>query len=58
MTSAAPIDKAQQEALAAYRKGATLLAIAAIGLDRESLLIEKAMEAGDREAIEAVIAGI
>ena len=36
----------------------SLMAIAAIGLDRESLLIEKAMEDGDRSAIEAVIAGI
>ncbi len=45
-------------ALAAYRTGPRVIAVAAIGLDRESLLIEKAMEEGDRSAIDAVIAGI
>jgi NADPH-dependent 2,4-dienoyl-CoA reductase/sulfur reductase-like enzyme/nitrite reductase/ring-hydroxylating ferredoxin subunit len=48
----------ERRALAVYRKAANLMAVAAIGLDRESLLIEKAMEEGDRSAIEAVIAGI
>ena len=47
-----------RRALAVYRKGSNLMAVAAIGLDRESLLIEKAMEEGDRDAIEAVIAGV
>jgi NADPH-dependent 2,4-dienoyl-CoA reductase/sulfur reductase-like enzyme/nitrite reductase/ring-hydroxylating ferredoxin subunit len=47
-----------RRALAVYRKGPALMAVAAIGLDRESLLIEKAMEDGDRDAIEKVIAGI
>jgi NADPH-dependent 2,4-dienoyl-CoA reductase/sulfur reductase-like enzyme/nitrite reductase/ring-hydroxylating ferredoxin subunit len=45
-------------ALAAYHAGPNLVAIAAIGLDRESLLIEKAMEEGDRGAIDEVIEGI
>jgi len=48
----------KRRALAVYRTGPRLLAVAAIGLDRESLQIENAMEAGDRPAIEAVIAGI
>jgi NADPH-dependent 2,4-dienoyl-CoA reductase/sulfur reductase-like enzyme/nitrite reductase/ring-hydroxylating ferredoxin subunit len=47
-----------RRALAAYHAGPHLVAIAAIGLDRESLLIEKAMEEGDRGAIDAVIKGI
>ncbi len=47
-----------RRALAAYHADPNLVAIAAIGLDRESLLIEKAMEEGDREAIDAVIKGI
>ena len=47
-----------RRALAAYHAGPNLVAIAAIGLDRESLLIEKAMEEGDRNAIDAVIKGI
>ena len=47
-----------RRAIAAYHAGPTLVAIAAIGLDRESLLIEKAMEEGDRTAIDAVIKGI
>ncbi|HXH41562.1 MAG TPA: FAD-dependent oxidoreductase [Thermoanaerobaculia bacterium] len=48
----------KHRALAVYRTGPRLLAVAAIGLDRESLLIEKAMEEGDRNAIEAVIKGM
>jgi len=48
----------ERRALAAYHAGSKIIAVAAIGLDRESLLIEKAMEAGDRSAIDAVIAGI
>jgi len=48
----------KRRALAVYRTGPRLLAVAAIGLDRESLLIEKAMADGDRSAIEAVIAGV
>ncbi|HSY51809.1 MAG TPA: FAD-dependent oxidoreductase [Thermoanaerobaculia bacterium] len=48
----------KRRALAVYRTGPRLLAVAAIGLDRESLQIEKAMEEGDRNAIEAVIAGV
>ena len=48
----------KRRALAVYRTGPRLLAVAAIGLDRESLQIEKAMEEGDRAAIEAVIKGV
>jgi NADPH-dependent 2,4-dienoyl-CoA reductase/sulfur reductase-like enzyme/nitrite reductase/ring-hydroxylating ferredoxin subunit len=48
----------ERRALASYHAGPNLVAIAAIGLDRESLLIEKAMEEGDRAAIDAVIKGI
>ena len=48
----------ERHALAAYHAGSRIIAVAAIGLDRESLLIEKAMEAGDRSAIDAVIKGI
>jgi NADPH-dependent 2,4-dienoyl-CoA reductase/sulfur reductase-like enzyme/nitrite reductase/ring-hydroxylating ferredoxin subunit len=48
----------ERRALAAYHAGPRLVAVAAIGLDRESLLIEKAMEEGDRNAIDAVIKGI
>ncbi|HEX9458937.1 MAG TPA: FAD-dependent oxidoreductase [Thermoanaerobaculia bacterium] len=47
-----------RRALAAYHAGPHVVAIAAIGLDRESLLIERAMEEGDRNAIDAVIKGI
>ncbi len=47
-----------RHALVAYRAGSRILAVAAIGLDRESLLIEKAMEEGDQKAIEGIIARI
>jgi len=47
-----------RRAIVAYRVGSQIAAVAAIGLDQESLLIEKAMEEGDRSAIDAVIAGI
>jgi NADPH-dependent 2,4-dienoyl-CoA reductase/sulfur reductase-like enzyme/nitrite reductase/ring-hydroxylating ferredoxin subunit len=48
----------ERRALVAYRAGTQLLAVAAIGLDRESLRIEKAMEEGDRKAIETILAGV
>jgi NADPH-dependent 2,4-dienoyl-CoA reductase/sulfur reductase-like enzyme/nitrite reductase/ring-hydroxylating ferredoxin subunit len=48
----------ERRALVAYHVGSRIAAVATIGLDRESLLIEKAMEGGDHRAIEALIAGI
>ncbi|MEA2414041.1 MAG: apoptosis-inducing factor 3 [Thermoanaerobaculia bacterium] len=47
-----------RRALVAYRAGARIAAVATIGLDRESLQIEKAMEAGDHSAVERIVASI
>jgi NADPH-dependent 2,4-dienoyl-CoA reductase/sulfur reductase-like enzyme len=48
-------DIAQRNCLVAYRKGGRVEAVASIYRDRESLLIEAAMERGDEAAIEAVL---
>jgi len=48
----------ERRALIAYRVGPRIAAVATINLDRESLMIEKAMEDGDQSAIDTVIAGI
>lgn len=47
-----------RRALVAYRAGTRIAAVAAIGLDRESLLIEKAMEDGDAVEVERIVASI
>ena len=47
-----------RRALAAYRTGPRITAIAAIGLDRESLMIERAMEDGDAAEVERIVAGV
>jgi NADPH-dependent 2,4-dienoyl-CoA reductase/sulfur reductase-like enzyme/nitrite reductase/ring-hydroxylating ferredoxin subunit len=47
-----------RRALAVYRAGSRIIAVAAIGLDRESLLIEAAMEAGDAAEVERIVASI
>jgi NADPH-dependent 2,4-dienoyl-CoA reductase/sulfur reductase-like enzyme/nitrite reductase/ring-hydroxylating ferredoxin subunit len=47
-----------RRALAAYRNGPRIAAVAAIGLDRESLLIEKAMEDGDDAELERMVASV
>jgi NADPH-dependent 2,4-dienoyl-CoA reductase/sulfur reductase-like enzyme/nitrite reductase/ring-hydroxylating ferredoxin subunit len=63
--NAAGYDRAQvrgsfdeRRALVAYRVGPRIAAVATIGLDRESLLIEKAMEDGDQTAVERIVASI
>jgi len=48
----------ERRALVAYRVGPRIAAVAAIGLDRESLLIEKAMEDGDQREVERIVASI
>jgi NADPH-dependent 2,4-dienoyl-CoA reductase/sulfur reductase-like enzyme/nitrite reductase/ring-hydroxylating ferredoxin subunit len=47
-----------RRALVAYRAGARIAAVATIGLDRESLQIERAMEDGDQSAVERIVASI
>ena len=47
-----------RRALVAYHVGARIAAVATIGLDRESLQIEKAMEDGDQAAVERIVASI
>jgi NADPH-dependent 2,4-dienoyl-CoA reductase/sulfur reductase-like enzyme/nitrite reductase/ring-hydroxylating ferredoxin subunit len=47
-----------RRALVAYRVGDRIAAVATIGLDRESLQIEKAMEDGDVAAVERIVASI
>jgi NADPH-dependent 2,4-dienoyl-CoA reductase/sulfur reductase-like enzyme/nitrite reductase/ring-hydroxylating ferredoxin subunit len=47
-----------RRALVAYRVGDRIAAVATIGLDRESLMIEKAMEDGDVAAVERIVASI
>jgi NADPH-dependent 2,4-dienoyl-CoA reductase/sulfur reductase-like enzyme/nitrite reductase/ring-hydroxylating ferredoxin subunit len=47
-----------RRALAVYRIGSRIIAVAAIGLDRESLLIEAAMEAGNAAEVERIVASI
>ncbi|MBV9068148.1 MAG: FAD-dependent oxidoreductase [Acidobacteria bacterium] len=47
-----------RRALVAYRSGARVTAVATIGLDRESLLIERAMEDGDQQAVDRIVASI
>jgi NADPH-dependent 2,4-dienoyl-CoA reductase/sulfur reductase-like enzyme/nitrite reductase/ring-hydroxylating ferredoxin subunit len=48
----------ERRALVAYRLGPRIAAVAAIGLDRESLLIEEAMEDGDYAEVERIVARI
>jgi apoptosis-inducing factor 3 len=48
----------ERRALVAYRVGPRIAAAATIGLDRESLHIEKAMEDGDVAAVERIVASI
>ena len=45
----------ERRALVAYRVGPRIAAVATIGLDRESLLIEKAMESGDAAEVERIV---
>ena len=47
-----------RRALVTYRVGPRIVAVATIGLDRESLQIEKAMEDGDVAAVERIVASI
>jgi NADPH-dependent 2,4-dienoyl-CoA reductase/sulfur reductase-like enzyme len=48
----------EHRALAAYHAGTRIVAVAAIGLDRESLLIEQGMEAGDDAGVAKIVAGV
>ena len=48
----------ERRALVAYRVGPRIAAVATIGLDRESLMIEKAMEDGDQREVERIVASI
>jgi NADPH-dependent 2,4-dienoyl-CoA reductase/sulfur reductase-like enzyme/nitrite reductase/ring-hydroxylating ferredoxin subunit len=48
----------ERRALVAYRVGPRIAAVATIGLDRESLHIEKAMEDGDVAEVERIVASI
>jgi NADPH-dependent 2,4-dienoyl-CoA reductase/sulfur reductase-like enzyme/nitrite reductase/ring-hydroxylating ferredoxin subunit len=45
----------ERRALVAYRVGPRIAAVATINLDRESLLIEKAMEDGDQREVERIV---
>jgi len=45
----------ERRAIVAYRVGPRIAAVATIGLDRESLMIEKAMEAGDAAEVERIV---
>ena len=47
-----------RRALVAYHVGPRIAAVATIGLNRESLMIEKAMEDGDAAAVERTVASI
>jgi NADPH-dependent 2,4-dienoyl-CoA reductase/sulfur reductase-like enzyme/nitrite reductase/ring-hydroxylating ferredoxin subunit len=46
----------ERRALVAYRIGERIAAVATIGMDRECLLAEAAMEKGDREELERIVA--
>jgi len=46
---------ADRRALVAYRSGNDIAAVAAIGMDREALLISAAMERGDRAEVERIV---
>jgi NADPH-dependent 2,4-dienoyl-CoA reductase/sulfur reductase-like enzyme/nitrite reductase/ring-hydroxylating ferredoxin subunit len=48
-------DLAARDALVAYRKGGKVLAVVTVGRDRASLEAEAAMEAGDDEALAALV---
>jgi apoptosis-inducing factor 3 len=48
----------ERRALVAYFVGSRIAAVATIGLDRESLMIEKAMEDGDQREVERIVASI
>jgi len=48
----------ERRALVAYRVGPRIAAVATIGLDRESLQIEKAMEEGDQREVERIVTSI
>jgi hypothetical protein len=48
----------ERRALVAYRIGERIAAIATIGMDRECLLAEEAMEKNDREELERIVATI
>jgi NADPH-dependent 2,4-dienoyl-CoA reductase/sulfur reductase-like enzyme/nitrite reductase/ring-hydroxylating ferredoxin subunit len=47
-----------RRALVAYHDGPRIAAVAAIGLDRESLMIEDAMEAGDDTKVARILASV
>jgi len=47
---------AERRALVAYRMGGRIAAIATIGMDKECLLAEAAMEKGDHEELERIVA--
>lgn len=49
---------ANRQALAAYRHGDRIAAVATIFLDRESLQIEAAMERGDHAEVERIVASV
>ena len=45
-------------ALVAYRSGGRIAAIATIGMDKECLLAEAAMEEGDQQELERIVGGV
>jgi apoptosis-inducing factor 3 len=47
----------QHQAIAAFRKGDRIAAVASVFMDRESLLIEAAMERGDNAEVERIFTG-
>lgn len=49
---------ADRQAMAAFRKGNRIAAVASIFMDRESLLIEAAMEKGDNYEVERIFASV
>jgi len=48
-------DIASRDAIVAYRRGGRVLAVAAVGRDRQSLAIEAALESGDEDKIESLL---
>jgi NADPH-dependent 2,4-dienoyl-CoA reductase/sulfur reductase-like enzyme/nitrite reductase/ring-hydroxylating ferredoxin subunit len=47
----------ERQAIAAFRKGGRIAAVATVFMDRESLLAEAAMERGDFEELERIVRG-
>jgi apoptosis-inducing factor 3 len=47
----------KRDAMVVYRRAGRVLAVAAVGRDRQSLAIEAALESGDEDRVEAILRG-